>query len=187
MTIIAVVLCTMAGGCGKSYSTLWTIPKPLTFYSCAQNGQLSANRMCVLMTFVLVKTPCCAWLSRCSITYNKSLPSETHEWVKWEASDRLRMVMAERVDLSKYRPVKPQLWLGYVIEGSWRIGSCGSGEQLKRFLFVRTSEAGRDSSKGMWRVSTVRMTLLCFEVQACASSCLSDEDDVLTMAGSAHT
>jgi len=36
-------------------------------------------------------------------------PSEMHEWVKWEASDNLEMVMADRLDLSNYRPVRPQL------------------------------------------------------------------------------
>jgi len=45
-------------------------------------------------------SPC---LSLRSITFNIGTSAETHEWVKWEASDKLKMVMAERVDLSKFR------------------------------------------------------------------------------------
>lgn len=35
-----------------------------------------------------------------SITFNRGLPSEAYEWVKWEASDNLQMV-AQKIDLSK--------------------------------------------------------------------------------------
>mmetsp|Transcript_7456 Transcript_7456/g.19888 ORF Transcript_7456/g.19888 Transcript_7456/m.19888 type:complete len:198 (+) Transcript_7456:185-778(+) len=42
------------------------------------------------------------------ITFNKGTAAEIHEWVKWEASEKLKMVMADREDLTGYRPVRPQ-------------------------------------------------------------------------------